>query len=448
MANPNKDIAIAIIGAGPSGLAAAECLKDAGFTNITVFEKSKRAGGMALSHTYQTKDGRKIIYELGSLQPVASGVGYFHHLLKKYDMHMGKEGHQYKTVHGKLYSIKNKSYILDFTHSVIGYPMKKILPFLADVARLLTQLLRYRNLGKSGYTQVKGKALADLSIPYEDWIDQQNFRLIGDSIKYNAGSMLCYGDIEEKKSITALKYIKNFWVFMKFPPRYVNGKFRLMREGYQTLWERVAKNHHVLYGVHINSIKRNDKIAIELDQGTMHFDKLIITTAPDQTMKYLDVTDDEVEVFQKVRFCPGWRVSFLAKGLPKDAVYGIYEPMFYPAYYPNILCFYPEGQVDEQYTLYGSVLSGKKDEIDQSIANTEKVLKEHFNAQEIQWLDKIYWPEYGAHFDCEDTRNGVYQQYENLQGRKNTYYAGASISGGTHPVVVQYAHDLIQRFFK
>ena len=28
MANPNKDIAIAIIGAGPSGLAAAECLKD------------------------------------------------------------------------------------------------------------------------------------------------------------------------------------------------------------------------------------------------------------------------------------------------------------------------------------------------------------------------------------------------------------------------------------
>ncbi len=52
---------IAIIGAGPAGLTAAETLKEKGYTNITLFEKDSTAGGKCCSMKY---DGKW--YELGA----------------------------------------------------------------------------------------------------------------------------------------------------------------------------------------------------------------------------------------------------------------------------------------------------------------------------------------------------------------------------------------------
>lgn len=57
---PPKDPRICIIGAGPSGLAAAKNLLQAGLRNITIFEKNNRVGG---NWIYTARPGHSSVYE-------------------------------------------------------------------------------------------------------------------------------------------------------------------------------------------------------------------------------------------------------------------------------------------------------------------------------------------------------------------------------------------------
>jgi len=47
---PRKSLRIAVVGAGPSGLSAADTLKSLGYQNVTVFEKNDRVGGKVYSY--------------------------------------------------------------------------------------------------------------------------------------------------------------------------------------------------------------------------------------------------------------------------------------------------------------------------------------------------------------------------------------------------------------
>ncbi len=48
----DKNLKIAIIGAGASGLTAAHRLKKTGYKNVTVFERESKAGGKIFSYRY------------------------------------------------------------------------------------------------------------------------------------------------------------------------------------------------------------------------------------------------------------------------------------------------------------------------------------------------------------------------------------------------------------
>ncbi|HEY1584577.1 MAG TPA: FAD-dependent oxidoreductase, partial [Polyangia bacterium] len=47
---PHKSLRIAVVGAGPSGLTAADTLQQLGYQNVTVFEKNDRVGGKVYSY--------------------------------------------------------------------------------------------------------------------------------------------------------------------------------------------------------------------------------------------------------------------------------------------------------------------------------------------------------------------------------------------------------------
>src|SRR5689334_24353591 len=47
---PRKSLRIAVVGAGPSGLTAADTLQQLGYQNVTVFEKNDRVGGKVYSY--------------------------------------------------------------------------------------------------------------------------------------------------------------------------------------------------------------------------------------------------------------------------------------------------------------------------------------------------------------------------------------------------------------
>lgn len=93
--NKNLEKRIAIIGAGPAGLGAAEALREKGYKNITIFEKGNRVGGQSLSCEYITEDKRKLVYDIGSIQPMSSKI--LRKLIRSYGLTYGRGPLEKKT---------------------------------------------------------------------------------------------------------------------------------------------------------------------------------------------------------------------------------------------------------------------------------------------------------------------------------------------------------------
>ena len=69
-------------------LGAAERLKEKGYNNVVVFEKMNRPGGMSLSKVYKAENGKEIVYDIGSVQPM--GGSDLQKIIKKYKLEWGR----------------------------------------------------------------------------------------------------------------------------------------------------------------------------------------------------------------------------------------------------------------------------------------------------------------------------------------------------------------------
>lgn len=444
-----KDEKIAIIGAGPAGLSAAEALKELGYQHITVFEKLDRVGGMSLSKYYTTSSGQKIAYELGSLQP--TGSKKLSALLKKYDLHHGKHNasQNKQSLKIKMYSLNEHRAVVNFVDHLSGFPLSDTLRFFPQTLRFVNHLIKNYALIHPGYTHIGEKRLSELSIGYEDWLDQMNFKSF-DLVLRMLGSMATFSNPIPRKNITLLANTKIFLNLLYPPMSYINGTLRFIKQGYQELWNRVAKNHEIIFNSNINKlIRKPTGVEIYLDDKVHTFDKAIITCSLAETLHFLDVTDDERELFNKVQYSPGWRVAFLAKKMPHDALYALIEPYLESTGETNgVQTFYPEGKVDEETWLYSSVFNENKYEnIETALANAKELLSREFGATDIQWLDRAYWPEYVPYFLGEDIKNNILQKIEGLQGKNSTYFLGGTLSGSAQAVVIEYSYDRINKIF-
>lgn len=445
----SKDAKIAIIGAGPAGLSAAEALKELGFQHITIFEKLNRVGGMSLSFAYPTEKGKEIIYELGSLQPTYSK--YFHALIKKNNLHIGKnntaEGENKVKI--KMYSLKEHRALVDFKKYQFGFPLTQLIQSLPQGLRFFYYLLKYYRLNQSGYDQIGQENLTKLSIAYEEWLNQKNFKSI-DVVLRMLGSIATFSNPTSRQFVPLVSNIKVFLNLIGPPTTYINGNLKYFKEGYQELWNRVAKNHDVMLNAKISKVERKEKnITVVLEDKVLEFDKLIVTCSLTQALTFLDVTKEENALFNKVHYAPGWRVAFLAKNMPHDALYALIEPYLdNPTAIPSIQSFYPEGQIDEQTWLYSSMFNlNKDDDIKPLLDKADTLLKTEFGATEIKWLNSCYWPEYVPYFLGEDIKDGIFQKLEKLQGQCHTYFLGGTLSGSAQAVVVDYSYNRIKKFF-
>ncbi len=449
----NKESRIAIIGAGPAGLTAAETLRELGYKNVTIFEKRKRVGGQSLSKNYVTPDNRTIIYEMGSVQPTSSPLLYRY--IDENGLHIGKNnlGQNHspdEPVCVKFYSSEQRKPIQDFTRYKFGKPLS--LKLILDFLKLGFYLFKYRKLKNPGFTELSDKHTEELSIPYDQWIKERKFYQLEDAL-ISFGLILTFANPSARQNLSALELVKFIISLMRGPYnriRYINGQVKLVREGYEELWNRIAKKHQVIFDAHVTKINRKqDEIEIESGNQKQLFDQLIVACSLTDANQFLDTSEEEKELFKKMRHFPGWRTAFLGKNLPHDAAYIFPEPYLNIDHPPILQAFYPEGEIGQGLWLYSGVINLPKNEaLEPAQKRSEKMLKDLFNGEIIKWEDFAYWPEYGANFSCEDLRNGIYKKLENLQGKNNTYYVGMSLAFGTHALVVEYTHDRIKKFFK
>lgn len=452
----DKKIRIGIIGAGAAGLSAAEALREKGYQNITVLEKRDRVGGQVKTASYLTPTGKTILYELGTVQPTATSSGALKKLIKRYNLKLGRNAldpnNPKKPIMLKIYNIENKKMYLDFVNYLFGIKLtfKNFFALLHDFFILIKMLWRYRSLANPGYDVTQNKKFNELLLPIDAWINNLNLSIFAEPIKLLFGSILTYSNIDKINDFSGVHAIKLLYCLIKHPPRYVNGTIVQISEGFQELWNRVASANNVKLNVEIKKITRTETgIQVDAQDQSFIFDKIILACTASEALKILDASQIEANFLSKVQYSPGWRGAFTAKGMPHDASYITPFSLFHRNS-ATLVAFLPAGKIDDETWLFECMMSvdhAHSVEHTPPLQETEKVLKEHFNAQEIKWISTAFWPEFNAHYKGQDIKENIYSMIDKQQGQLGTYYVGEILSCGLNALVSNYSYYIVNKYF-
>ena len=406
---------IAIVGAGATGLTAAESLKQKGYQHVTLFESTDHAGGKCLSIDIDSKS-----YELGAgVLTIDNEVPL--RLAKKY--HIPLE----RVVYG------NNLYV-----DQDGKPMP-IWSFLRQFRILWQLLFRYRPL-LNKYKEIESPGFLNLhpeiTVPFKQFAKENKITELANLFNlYLTGFGYCYTN--HVPTAYVLKYAN--W---KTICAYLRKKVYIFPNGIQTLWTRIAEGHDVRYNAMICDIVREDhSVVIETGSGKETFDSLILTTPLDEVERFMAITEEEKSLFKHIVTLDYQTILCSLKGFPRKGgfVPGNFSrrraghPVFWYYRQPdsNIFSFYvlADKTMDRKV-----ILQNLKDFVGKLGGEIEEVL---------QYIDWKYFPHVGS----DPLREGFYERMEQIQGQNHTYYMGELLNFSCIGFTCRYAEDLVNRYF-
>ena len=404
---------ICIVGAGPAGLTAAEMLRDKGYKHITILERAHRAGGKC----YSIKRGGRS-YELGA-GIVADSSKLIRNLAEKYHVPMERV------------EFANRMYLDIKT----GKPLQRS---FAERAKLLWQVVlywrlarKYRRIAEPGFANID----KDLCEPFNTWAEKNGIPLLAQEFaNYYTG--FGYGFQDKVAAAYVLKYYPWDIVFA-----YLKRSFYKFPDGIQALWTAVAKAHDVEYGIEIQRIKRGDTIVVYTNVGEKIFDAIILTSPLDESLSFLDGSEQEKALFPKIEYEDYRTYACHVTHFPKVTGYvpgnllssRVGEPVFWYQRYLD----------SDLYTFY--VFGNRSLSNDDVLKNIERVVKQLGGT--LGETENIEYWKFFPHLSPENLRAGFFDELESLQGRNNTFYAGEVMNFSTVTHSAAYAKNVVERFF-
>src|SRR5215467_11182076 len=307
------DTRIAIIGAGSSGVMAACSLVDKGYRRITLFEASDRIGGKV--ETVQI-DGQWI--ELGAVMALRSNKSLYR---------MARGGLTRPMPHnfwvaeapgdGRSWLPSEK------------YWKRSRFEVAAGVLAFNRLLWRpdFRCIFQPGFYHLHRDLL---SLTMAEFATAHGFAAIMEPFQV-ALYVKGYGPMTSVPALYPLKlmpYFEKAILMRRLSLGLHPGVW--MFERYQKFWEdavaeRVARGQRIRPGCKVTSVGREAapgrpaRIAIAADGKNEAFDFLIVATPPNQTLEYLDVSQEERSLFGRVQYFDYCSVLFRASGVDENA---------------------------------------------------------------------------------------------------------------------------------
>ena len=222
----------------------------------------------------------------------------------------------------------------------------------------------------------------------------------------------------------------------------------LLEDGFQGLWKKVADEVDVQCNTNIESIERNNGIIISTDRGYFEYDYLILACPLDETLSFIDGSDEEKQLFSRIRYYDYHVYAAFAEGLPRaryacvpgrqnDAHKG--RTMFWSRRWrdSDLCIFYSLGRssVGMTESMDHELI---RDNIQEDVRNVRGKIRGFYT-------DRV-WKSF-PHVSSEDIANGYYDKLEALQGQRNTFYAGELLNFSTLETVTRYSKSIIERFF-
>jgi predicted NAD/FAD-dependent oxidoreductase len=415
MEDKAKDKRIAIIGAGAAGLTAAEALKEKGYKEVVLFEKSDHVGGKCSTAEIDSR-----LYELGAGIVAANNKSVLK-LVKKFDVPIVRANF-------------GKSILVDGVSGEVV--SKRSVRHKLKISKEV--LLRYRKILKKhkrivmpGFSELG----EDLALPFVDFAKKYRVEELSRELElFFTG--YGYGYFSEVPAAYVLKYFN--WDTVK---SFAKRTIYTFPNGIQHLWTTVAKNHEVRLNASIKKITRNNNIVIKTAKESLEFDVLIVASPLDETLDYLDVNKEEEKQFSKIQFVDYRTIACSVQGL--DNVSGYVPSNFSSSRAGHPVFWYFRHEGSNVYMFY--VLAEPNQSDDDVVANTKDLIEKI--GGKLNEVERVAHWKYFPHVSSKEMESGYYDKVEGMQGRQGTYYIGELMNFSTVGLTSEYAEDLVDRFF-
>jgi len=433
----NKDSRIAIIGAGVSGLTAAYYLKKLGYRDVTVYEKERYVGGKVLSYEYEGS-----IYDLGAII-IGDEKNYrnYHELLAAYNIPFER------------FSTPNVAF-MDGRRCTFERYLKDHYSF-ARILRAFFNMLyigfKSRKYLKDGFT----KASPELSVNFKDFIHTHRIDPIADTLSpFLIGCG--YGCYEEIPAIYLFRFL---WLIFRNSVRIkslikiwseeASTGIRGCKNGCQELWIRVAEDLHVETDAEIEAIQRismdfalgnESKIEIVVNGRTKNFDRLIISSSLEDVDQFLDLGEEENDLFSKIIHTNYYVTLFKGEGFNESL---FIRDHIHPETKGKTIAIFCRHCDSKAYMGYQMAPSGvSRSELIEILKEDVERLGGKFDGVIVQ----KHW-RYFPRVKSDDLSDGFYQKLDKLQGQRGTYYIGSVLNFETLENTAEFAKKLVSRHF-
>ena len=417
---------ICIVGAGAAGLAAAWALRELGYRQVVVLEKADRVGGKCWT---RTADGTPL--DAGAVF-VLSHYPTVRYFARRAGVHFDR-------------AIPMRYLAADGTERPFGcpprpYPLRKR---LLEFMRLGMEMGRSIGLYRRPLGEVEQAVIDRHALPYAEWIRRNGFGFFHQTA-YPMLESWGYGHAEHE--------VPALYTFASIPNYAPNRNVLLMwdirripiyqiREGFGEMWRRIAEPMDVRLNAEVMAIERDGKGGLVRTAGEIvPFDRLILACPPSALLDRMDATEEERDVFGRIRFLEVWQAALRTEGLPDS---GIVERNLCHERMGRVTGFFRYRPGTDWYYFFG--YTGGHDD-----AGILRFLEAEVRAMggrvrgrpepPVRWA---YFPHYGS----ADLRAGYLGRQARLQGRNGTYYTGEY----TAPIGVEYAAQqslrLVRRYF-
>ncbi|WP_323118090.1 flavin monoamine oxidase family protein [Burkholderia alba] len=418
---------IAVIGAGPAGLVAADTLRQRGYSRVTVFERHARVGGKV--HSVATPAG---IAEMGAVLAstecrlvlaLADRHGIAHALYPSEQRIVDEHGRR---------------------HDAASFLASRYAPheIAHAIARYAAVLQQFDCTGSDGLTAIHEA----LSLPFDRFAARYEFEPVAELAR---GALVGfgYGYYENVPALYFMRLIR--WLLQPGGPTgLVPGQFHLFPGGYQTLWEAVAQGLDVRLGAGVTSIERAPagspaplRIAIG-QQPEQTFDAAIVTAPLNRVGEFVALNAAEAALFSQVRSNRYVVSTFTATGLAtgefqflhaNERAARIDHANAWAHRHPTLPVYIGWQIVAPDTPLEAVTATLAADVAAQGGQFGELLMREEWD----------YFP----HVSGDALRAGFYECVEALQGQGQVYYAGATLGFETVEHSARHARTLVERCF-
>ncbi|MFF4508185.1 protoporphyrinogen/coproporphyrinogen oxidase [Streptomyces sp. NPDC001401] len=405
---------VVVVGAGPSGLAAARELERAGH-RVTVLEEQETVAGKCRSVHL---DGRA--YDLGG-HICTSQYERTAELMAELDVETERTS-RYRVLDAE------------------GRATAQAMAFLRDEA-----FARYRALREREFPRIAEPGLAHsaraLAAPVTHWLAEHGLQSMAESFGtgYTAAG---YGYLDDQMpALYFVKYAEMTGLLSRRPQLLGHAGAFTVTGGFATLWRRVAEElKDVRCAVRVQSVERHEGgVRVHTDSGPVDADDLVLAVALDRILPVMDATEQERDLAGRIRSNAYHTTLATASGLPEDAFYFLDRHtatreatghcVSYHHRYPgsDVRTFYSYGRPEDVTALL-------RDDVAELGGRLEEV---HLHRR---WA-------FMPHFAGDDLADGVLDRLDALQGRDHTYYVGGLPAFELIECAIAHAQDLARRHF-